>query len=251
VQRTAGNQAVLALVGRAGVQVQRTPADNLALLQTVPTVAPHATATIEGSKGDDIRTVAEEHFVTGEKGTWHHIYPRNLLGAHVQNISRYFVATNTHTARITDSGTSHALMEQVASSISMAADGSKKRHAHYFWKKGNGYLGILSDRRTDDPGSLVEHAKPKSMGDAAYQLPRKWGKSLEQLSNTLGGLAGQTDLAAADARIAKEAGIAASLGLELDAPWPYRSVDIEGKDWVRQNPAHQWGAQVKNYKLVK
>ena len=234
--------------------VQRTAEQNLDLLKSVIFRNPDPSYATEGSKGSNIKAVAEDHFVTGETGTWHHIYPRNLLKRNLANISRYFVATNGHDSEITETGASHAAMKLAGSSISMDSAGVLTRPAHYYWKDGNGFLGIRSDRRADDPGSLVEHEKPPSMGSGRYELPRSWGREIERLSDTLGDLISLTsvdDLAYTDSKIAKEAENVARAGAQLDMLWPYRTVDIEGKDWARRDTAQPWGARAKNYVMVK
>jgi hypothetical protein len=266
LQRLAGNRAVVDLVGSSptGLTVQREKTggaasvehyenQKLATLKAVPTAVPDPSYTSEGSKGDIIKAVAEEPFiVTGVGGTWHHIYPRNLLKSNLANISRYFVAVTPQVRSGTFGGLSYHSMETMASSFSMDADGKLTRPGNYYWKPGNGFLGVRSDYRADDPGQLVEHAKPPSMGADRYAKPRQWGKELERLSVALGALGTATDLATTESNLAKMADNITAGSQELDVE-AYRSVDVEGKDWQRaeRSPTKPWGAAVKNYKLLK
>ncbi len=233
--------------------VQRTDQQNVDLLRSVPFKNPDPSYASEGSKGNNIKLTAEENFVTGEKGTWHHIYPRNKLKEHVANISRYLVATDGHEGEITETA-SHQAMQLVGTTISMNLQGRLAKPPHYYWKDGNGFLGIRSDRRTDDPGSNVEHEKPKTMNSSKYQLARDWGKELEKLSDTIGGLAtidSIEKMKSVSAKIKKEATNVATLGMQLDNYWPYRTNEAEGVDWKRTNTAVGWGEQQKNYETVK
>jgi hypothetical protein len=209
----------------------------------------------EGSKGSDIKAWAEGDFiVTGKTGTWHHIYPRNELKKNIQNISKYLAYTKGKEGQMTSTSISHAALVLMAGSFSMDDSGVLSKPAHYYWKNGNGYVGVRSDNRTDDPGSLVEHEKPASMSPTKYSLPRDWGKELARLSDELeklGSLSGTGQLASIDANLNKLASNIMTMSWKLDET-PYRSVDsVEGKDWKRGNATHAWGADVKNYELVK
>jgi hypothetical protein len=265
LQRSAGNAAVARLLRDAkpgqvtqsaeGRMVQRTPDENLQILKGVPAAAADGSYSTEGSKGNDIKTWAEGDFiVNGKTGTWHHIYPRNLLKSHLENISRYLVHTHGHEAEMTSTARSHSAMLLMAGSFSMSVTGQLSRPAHYYWKNGNGYVGVRSDNRTDDPGSLVEHAKPASMSSDKYNLPRAWGKEIEKLSTEIGKLSrlsATSELDAVDANITKMATNVATMSRQLDGS-PYRSVDsVEGKDWKRTSSTHPWGDDRKNYELVK
>jgi len=232
--------------------IQRTAQENLQILQSVPTAAADASYSTEGSKDDTIRTMAEEPFITGTTGTWHHIFPRNLLKTHLENISKYFVATNGKKAQMSETGTSHKAMLVMAASFSMNENGKLTKPAHYYWKHGNGYLGVRSDYRTDDPGSLVEHKKPASMGSDRYNKPRSWGKELEKLSVDLGKLSelnNEEELSGVDSAISKLAANIATFSQELDGD-AYRTVGKEDKDWQRASKTIAWGQASKNYKLV-
>jgi hypothetical protein len=265
LQRSAGNHAVGQLLRQAraarapeaaaGRVLQRTPDENLEVLQGVPTAAADGSYSTEGSKGSDIKTWAEGDFiVTGKSGTWHHIYPRNLLKSHLENISKYLVHTKGKEARLTVTSGSHAAMVNMAGSFSMSDSGQLSKPAHYYWKNGNGYVGVRSDNRTDDPGSLVEHAKPASMSADKYNLPRSWGKEIERLSTQVGrlnSLSSTDELATVDTNLTKMATNIMTMSWQLDLT-PYRSVDSrEGKDWRRTSQTHAWGDDRKNYELVK
>lgn len=234
---------------------QRTAEQNLALLKGVPATAAHASYTSEGSKGQNIKTMADGDFVvTGIGGTWHHIYPRNLLKTNLENISKYLVATNGRAADMTSTTTSHQAIVAMASTFSMDETGKLKAPARYYWKDGNGFVGVRSDYRADDPGSNVEHAKPKSMGAKVYQAPRDWGKEIEKLSTVLGELGALDNvgkLGSVDGNMAKLANNVTSLSLTLDDTFPYRSLDApEGVDWKRKDTSIAWGNAAKNYVLV-
>jgi hypothetical protein len=262
LQRSAGNGAVSRLLRQAKTDralhrgmVQRTADENLQILQGVPAAAADGSYSTEGSKGSDIKTWAEGDFiVTGKGGTWHHIYPRNLLKSHLENISRYLVHTKGKEGQMTSTTGSHSAMVTMAGSFSMSSSGQLTKPAHYYWKNGNGYVGVRSDNRTDDPGSLVEHAKPASMGADKYSLPRSWGKEIERLSTQIGklsSLSATSELASIDTNITKMATNVMNMSWQLDGT-PYRSVDSrEGKDWTRTSLTHAWGDDRKNYELVK
>jgi hypothetical protein len=248
LQRSAGNQSV-------GRLLQRTADENLQILQGVPTAAADGSHTTEGSKGSDIKTWAEGDFiVNGKSGTWHHIYPRNLLKTHLENISRYLVHTKGKEGQMTSTTGSHTAIVTMAGSFSMSDAGALTKPAHYYWKNGNGYVGVRSDNRTDDPGNLVEHEKPASMGSDKYNLPRNWGKEIERLSMQIGrlnSLADTSELATTDSNLTKMATNIMTMSWQLDGT-PYRSVDSrEGKDWRRTSTTHAWGDDRKNYELVK
>lgn len=268
LQRTIGNRAVSRLISSHKLYhssskplpatlpaVQRTPQQNAQILANVPATAPNPNYEHEGSKGDSIKNATED-FITGDSGTWHHIYPRNLLGRHIRSISKYFVATNGNEAQLTTTAnSSHKDMLTLASSLPIDKTGSLAKPARYYWKTGNGFAGVRSDYRTDDPGSLVEHGKPPQMSKDKYQLPRDWGKELEKLSNTLEGLAGTTaeNLPTVDASISKLAQNIITFSQKLDDADPHRTVSaVEGKDWERKDKAGDkaWGAKIKNYKMV-
>jgi hypothetical protein len=261
LQHTYGNRAVQRLIQRmqppgirpagAGI-IQRTPQENLQILQSVPTTAADASYTSEGNKDDTIKAVAEEPFITGTTGTWHHIFPRNLLKTHLENISKYFVATKGKEAQLSETSKSHQAMLVMAASFSMSDSGRLTKPAQYYWKHGNGYLGVRSDYRTDDPGNLVEHKKPASMGSERYNKPRIWGKELEKLSTELGNLSAVSDegeLSGVDAAILKLANNITTYSWELDGD-PYRTVEKEGKDWKRTRTTIAWGQANKNYQLA-
>jgi hypothetical protein len=265
LQRLVGNRAVVGLLG-AVATVQRDGGDGaaggagggaaapvdpkLALLRSVPGAAPDPSHLSEGNKGKLIKAVAEEPFVTAETGTWHHVYPRNLLGRHLANISRYFKAVDPQVQAGSYGGATYNSMVTMAASFSMDEKGKLDQPANYYWKPGNGFLGIRSDRRADDPGSLVEHAKPKSMSPARYQRPRDWGKGLEKLSTVLGDLGKADSADTAEGQVQNLADFVTQLSWKLDED-PYRSVEVEGKDWERVNQTTAWGAQAKNYRLTK
>jgi hypothetical protein len=265
LQRSAGNGAVGRLLrqatpGRAPQPVtsrllQRTPDENLQVLQGIPGAAADGSYSTEGSKGSDIKTWAEGDFiVTGKSGTWHHIYPRNLLKTHLENISKYLVHTKGKEGQMTSTTGSHSAMVTMAGSFSMTDSGQLAKPARYYWKNGNGYVGVRSDNRSDDPGSLVEHEKPASMSQDKYDLPRTWGKEIERLSNQIGrlnSLSTTNELESVDNNLYKMATNVMSMSWQLEGT-PYRSVDSrEGKDWKRTSTAHAWGDDEKNYELVK
>jgi hypothetical protein len=224
-------------------------------LQGVPAAAADGSYTSEGNKGSDIKTWAEGDFiVNGKNGTWHHIYPRNLLKVHLENISKYLAHTKGKEGQMTSTANSHAEIVTMAATFSMSDSGQLTKPARYYWKNGNGYVGVRSDNRTDDPGELVEHAKPASMSPDKYSLPRSWGKEIERLSTQIGRLntlADTSELASIDANCSKMATNIMSMSWQLEGT-PYRSVDSrEGKDWRRTSGTHAWGADEKNYELVK
>lgn len=233
---------------------QRTAEQNLAILKGVPATAADPSYTSEGSKGRNIRTMAEEGFVvTNASCTWHHIYPRNLLKKNLENISKYLVATNGRAGEMTSTASSHSALVLMASTFSMNAAGVLATPPRYYWKDGNGFIGVRSDYRADDPGDHVEHAKPKSMSKQLYQAPRDWGKEIEKLSTALGGLDGLTDvnkLSQVDGNLAKLASNVTALSFKLDDTFPYRSVETEGVDWKRKDTSIAWGNAAKNYVLV-
>ncbi len=266
LQRSAGNRAVGELLRQAKAGptpesapsrlVQRTPDENLQILQGVPAAAADASYTSEGNKGTSIKAMAEGDFiVNGKKGTWHHVYPRNLLKYHLENISKYLAHTKGNEGQMTSTARSHSAMVNMAGGFSMSDSGQLRKPAHYYWKNGNGYVGVRSDNRTDDPGELVEHEKPASMGGDKYSLPRIWGKEIERLSTQIGklnSLSDTSELASIDANIDKMATNIMTMSWQLDGTTPYRSVDVrEGKDWKRTSATHAWGVDEKNYELVK
>lgn len=269
LQRSVGNRAVCdvlssaptpgggdrwlqrAKTGGETASIEKYYEAKLATLKTVPSTQPDPTAATEGSKGQAITSILTDDFVvTGQQGTWHHIYPRNLLKQHLANISGFFVAVSPAAKEGSFGGTAYNAMTTMGSSFSMDKEGKLNKPANYYWKPGNGFLGVRSDYRADDPGQLVEHEKPKSMGKPRYQKPRDWGKGLERLSNYLGDLGEAKDLSAAESEIARLAGIVTGLSQDLDGP-AYRSSDVENVDWQRVDDNVNWGQASKNYRLVK
>ena len=152
--------------------IQLDAAQNLQILKSVPAAQADGSYTAEGNKDNVIKECAGDKFIIpNTPGTWHHIYPRNRLKTNLENISKYFVATNGNEVQMTETkDSSHKQMLNMAQSFSMNSAGRLTKSSHYYWKHGNGFVGIRSDYRSDDPGSLVEHEKPAGMNSGGLPV---------------------------------------------------------------------------------
>lgn len=176
-------------------------------------------------------------FLPNVSATRHHVFPKSKLQIYLTNISKAVEADrriNEQTEfNVTDSGNAVAIMQQVKKVYRIYSTNPN----NYYWNTGNYFIGIASDKRTDDPKSNIEPKKPQSINANKWTTAIAWGSSLKKINGQIGQFNFNTSA------------ISESLQLFNQLNFLGTTSAIQDQDW-KAVPHDSWGEDYKIYSLV-
>lgn len=113
--------------------------------------------------------------------TWHHIYPRSLLSAHIKPLGKFLNGLSKLNKKYNINFNNF----YNAMKMGFNEQGQLSNNSTYYWNPANGFFGPPPEKRLDDPKNSPEKKCPKYMNEDKFNNILYWGKSLNEIQDYL------------------------------------------------------------------